>query len=61
MKLLKLICFLFLIYFIRRFIQMYKVVKRLQEQQAQGPQYQQQQTPKSQTGSVVEADYKVVD
>ena len=63
MKLLKLISFLFLIYFIRRFIQAYKVMKavhdhNLRQQQAQ--QNQSQPTPRH-TENTINAEYKVID
>jgi uncharacterized membrane protein len=63
MKLLKLISFLFLIYFIRRFIQAYKVMKQIHEtnlkNQAQAqPQSRPAAAP---TENVINADYRVID
>ena len=60
MKLFKLILFLFAIYFIRRFWQLYKAMEqRGRELQAkEEAQATQKQTP---DGKVVEAEYKVVD
>lgn len=65
MKLLKIILVVFLIYFIRRFIQMYKVVKALQENQAQNQKptspEDNQGEPQKKNDKVVEADFKVMD
>lgn len=58
MRLLKIICVVFLIYFIRRFIQMYKVMKRIQEEQAN---LRNQHAPKQAPSEVINADFKVVD
>lgn len=57
MKLLKLITFIFLVYFIRRFFQMYSAMKELQKKQTQ-VQGTSQTTAKDQ---IIEADFKVVD
>ncbi len=56
MKLLKIISVVFLIYLIRRFIQLYRTMKKIQEAQANGQTYQ-----KKSPDSVVNADFKVVD
>lgn len=64
MRLLKIICVVFLIYFIRRFIQMYKVMKRIQEEQANlrnQTQETYQNPPRQTQGEVINADFKVVD
>jgi hypothetical protein len=53
MKLLKIISFFFIVYFIRRFFQMYGVMKEIQKKQAQ--------MPKGQQGQIIDADFKVVD
>jgi uncharacterized membrane protein len=59
MKLLKLISFLFLIYFIRRFIQAYKVMKQIHETNLKN---QAQQTkPAAPAENVINADYRVID
>lgn len=69
MRLLKIIFVIFLIYFIRRFIQMYRVMKKIQEEQAtlrqkqaQNQQYQNPpgQQPRQQE-NVINAEYKVLD
>lgn len=62
MRLLKLIGFFFAIYFIRRFIQMYKAMSAIQEQNQHLRQQQQTQSnhqPKN--ADIIEADFKVVD
>ena len=64
MKLLKILLVIFAIYFIRRFIQVYKVMSQqkkymddvIRKQQAEASQ---QQPPQS-NGKVVEADFKVI-
>jgi Na+/H+ antiporter NhaC len=62
MKLLKIIIVFFLIYFIRRFIQMYKAVKTLQEQQqANAEQNNANATKTDGKDKVVEADFKVME
>lgn len=62
MKLLKIIIFVFAIYFIRRFIQMYSVMKEIQKKQAQDAAEALRQTQKPVQGTtVVDADYKVID
>lgn len=68
MRLLKIIAVIFLIYFIRRFIQMYKVMKRVQEEQQmlRRRQQEQQQYTANQTSpkkheNVINADFKVID
>lgn len=61
MKLLKLISFLFLIYFIRRFIQAYKVMKQIHEANLKNQTQAQAQSATSQKENVINADYKVID
>jgi hypothetical protein len=57
MRLLKVILVIFFIYFIRRFIQMYRVMRKIQQEGQARP-----QEPKpSMKSEVVEADYRVVD
>jgi hypothetical protein len=58
MKLLQLILFIFAIYFIRRLFQMYRFIKRVQEQQMSA-----EAQPRSKPGPqahVVDAEYKVI-
>lgn len=57
MKLLKIIIIFFLIYFIRRFIQMYRVMKKIQEEKKLNP----QAPPSSSHSDAIDADFKVVD
>ena len=52
MKLLKVIIFFFIIYLIRRFFQMYQVVRRMQQAPI---------SPEVKNTNTVEADYKVLD
>jgi hypothetical protein len=59
MNLLKIICFFFLIYFVRRFIQLYRAMGRIQEMQKRNQELN-RGTAKPQR-HVVEADFKVVD
>lgn len=59
MKLLKLISFLFLIYFVRRFIQAYKVMKQIHETNLKNQAQAQSATPQKE--NVINADYKVID
>lgn len=62
MKLLKLISFLFLIYFIRRFIQAYKVMKQIHETNLKNQAQAQNQTkPAAPSENVINADYRVID
>lgn len=63
MRLLKIIIVIFAIYFIRRFFQMYKVMKQIQEEQLKkSEQYQKQnQTAPHETQNVVNADFKIID
>jgi uncharacterized membrane protein len=68
MRLLKIIFVIFLIYFIRRFIQMYKVMKRVQAEQElirrrqyEQQQYQANQTPPKKHDNVINADFKILD
>lgn len=64
MKLLKLIVFIFLVYFVRRFIQMYRTVKRIHDEQLiksdpTGP-HQNAGNKKSDTNTI-NAEYEVID
>lgn len=63
MRLLKIIIVVFLIYFIRRFIQMYKTMKSIQDQQMrQNNQPPQQEPPAAgKNKTVVDADFKILD
>lgn len=63
MKLLKIICIFFLIYFVRRFIQLYKALKRIQDEQAplRSQDKREYQQPGPASGDVINADFKVVD
>ena len=67
MKLLRLISIFFVIYFIRRFIQAYKAMKYVQEenerlQRAQAEQQQQQtRPPPPPNQEVINADFRVID
>ncbi len=63
MKILKLIFVFLVFYFIRRFIQMYRVMKAIQERQvsegrSRGPNPQRQD---SGAAKVVNADFKIID
>ncbi len=61
MRLFKLLIVIFGVYFIRRFIQMYRVMKRIQEQQqAQAQNHQASGAPHKQP-SAIDAEYRVVD
>jgi hypothetical protein len=63
MRFFKIILVFVAIYFIRRFMQMYRVMKRIQEQQmAQAKSQQEQATrPQANPKNVINAEYKVVD
>lgn len=64
MRLLKILLVIFLIYFIRRFIQMYRVMKTIRENQEQKDMDQAARPEKEYEGkkdSVIDADFKVVD
>lgn len=64
MKLLKIILIFFAIYFIRRLIQAWRVMKQIQEMNArnESSQRQEQDTgPKKPDNKVVDAEYKVID
>lgn len=64
MRLLKILLVIFLIYFIRRFIQMYRVMKTIRENQEQKDASQAPQPEKTYEGkkdSIIDADFKVVD
>ena len=60
MKLIKIISFFFIIYFVRRFIQLYKAMKKIQNAQAEGKSYK-EYTSEAPKGTVINADFKVVD
>ena len=60
MKLIKIISFFFIIYFVRRFFQLYKAMKQIQAAQAQGKTYK-EYTSENSKSNVINADYKVVD
>lgn len=64
MRLLKIIFVFFLIYFIRRFMQMYKAMKAIQEAQMKANEEQVRRNPVTkpvQAENVINADFKVVD
>ncbi len=64
MRLLKILLVIFLIYFIRRFIQMYRVMKTIRENQEQKDATEAAQPEKAferKKDSVIDADFKVVD
>lgn len=63
MRFLKIILVFLAIYFIRRFIHMYKVMKRIQEQQMAQAQSRREEAPKHEANpkNVINADYKVID
>jgi hypothetical protein len=58
MKLLKIIAIIFLIHFIRRFIQMYRAVQDMQKTKDQARPASAQNSSKT---DVINADYRVVD
>ena len=60
MKLIKIIIFFFIIYFVRRFIQLYRAMKKIQDSQAQGKTYNEFSAEKTKS-KVVDADFKIVD
>ena len=63
MKLLKIIVAVFAIYFIRRFFQLYKAMKGLQEQQEQMMKtraHEEELNKAAKNGDVIEADFKVI-
>lgn len=64
MRLLKIILVIFLIYFIRRFIQMYQVMKTIRDNQELNPGPKappSEDRPDSKNDKVVDADFKVMD
>ncbi len=61
MKLLKIIAFLFLLYLIRRFYQLYRAMKKIQEEQALRAASEQMKSEGAPANKVVDAEYKVVD
>ena len=61
MRLLKIILFFFAIYLIRRFYQMYKVMKEIQQAQNEIRLKEAQKMQQEKTAGVVEADFKVMD
>ncbi len=58
MKLLKILFIIFLIYFIRRFIQLYRVMKAIEAQRLNEAQKRAESKPSS--DDVIEADFKVI-
>ena len=60
MKLIKIIFFFFIIYFVRRFIQLYRAMKKIRESQEQGKTYNEYNAEKTKS-KVVDADFKIVD
>ena len=59
MKLLKVIVVIFLFYFIRRFFQMYKVMKAMQERQS--AEFQAHAAKEAEKkGDIIEADFKII-
>ncbi len=62
MKFFKLIFFFFIIYFIRKFIEMYRNVKRMQiDLEAQKNKSNTSHGPQNAQSAVIDADFKVVD
>lgn len=61
MKLLKIISVVFIIYFIRRFIQLYRTMKKIQEEQAKGQTYNNKTAGTASERNTINADFKVVD
>lgn len=61
MRLLKIIVFFFILYLIRRFFQMYKVMKEIQRNQEDLISKEAQKMQQEKAADVVEADYKVLD
>jgi cell division protein FtsL len=61
MRLLKVIVFFFILYLIRRFFQMYKVMKEIQRTQEEIRNKEAQKMQQQKSAGVVEADYKVMD
>ena len=61
MRLLKVIVFFFILYLIRRFFQMYKVMKEIQRTQEEIRNKEAQKMQQEKSAGVVEADYKVMD
>jgi predicted secreted protein len=61
MKILKVIAIFFVIYFIRRFIQLYRAMKKIQEAQANGQTFHKQSPQTTPEGNIINADFKVVD
>ena len=57
MRLLKVIVVIFIVYFVRRFIQMYRAMQKLQEE----ARVKQPEKSSSVKSDVVEADYRVMD
>lgn len=66
MRLFKILLVILAIYFIRRFIQMYRVMKNIQQQQdilrkSQQQSQNTQQNPFTKQKNVIDADFKVMD
>lgn len=64
MKLLRILLVILVIYFIRRFIQMYRTMKRIQEDQLAAAERERHRRPEHGPGpstGIINADYKVLD
>jgi len=61
MRLLKIILIIFGVYFVRRFIQLYRAMKRIQDERELSMQQELKQRSSTQKGPIIEADFKVVD
>lgn len=62
MKLLKLILVVFTIYFVRRFIQLYKVMKQIQENQLRAQTKETRtQSPGNNADGAIDVEYKILD
>lgn len=63
MRILKILSVFFLIYFIKRFMEMYRVMKNIQDQQLAQKRndHAQPQRPQQNTKKVIDADFKVMD
>jgi flagellar basal body-associated protein FliL len=61
MKLLKIILIIFLIYFVRRFFQMYRVMKQVQAEQVANKKREAEAEPNKKDDDAINADFKVMD
>jgi hypothetical protein len=61
MRLLKILFVIFAVYFIRRFIHMYRVMKNVEEQQQNLKRAQPNGTYQKSQSGVINADFKVID